>query len=293
MDYWERISFWFILAAEENGSVFGLFEHGESFGAFCDGIEALFRGDLRFDFGAGFLELCFEVEELDEFFDGLVFFFDVEGEADGWEAVEDVDGDEKETVEAGFEDELVEFVLSVSGDFPWEFRENFRENGGVDAGAGIGVSDIFDEVVVDAGEVEVETDAEGALNEVVGCGLVAGELGLCFEVVVVCEHLARVSQKVRHDRIVSLRAENQLCHWFLECQQLIPQITYVLFVHNPRVVNVVRFLAQVRVNRQNVFSVQLHHHKILKIWLYQNVEHQNYQNVHNEKKTYHRHDHQL
>lgn len=118
---------------------------------------------------------------------------------------------------------------------------------------------------MDAGEVEVETDAEGALDEVVGGGLVAGELGLCFEVVVVCEHLARVSQKVRQDRIVSLRAENQLCHRFLECQQLIPQITYVLFVHNPRVVDVIRFLAQVRVNSQNVFSVQLHRHEILKI----------------------------
>lgn len=71
---------------------------------------------------------------------------------------------------------------------------------------------------MDAGEVEAETDAERALDEVVGGGLVAGELGLCFEVVVVCEHLAGVSQKVRQDRVVSLRAENQLCHWFLECQ---------------------------------------------------------------------------
>jgi hypothetical protein len=39
--------------------------------------------------------------------------------------------------------------------------------------------------------------------------------------------------------------------------------------------------------------VQLHRHEILKIWLYQNVEHQNYQNVHNEKKTYYRHHHQF
>lgn len=119
MDYWERISFWFILAGQENGSIFGLFEHEEAFGVFSDGIEALFGGDLRFVFGTGVFEFCFEVEELDEFFDGLVFFFYVEGEADGWEAVEDVDGNEEETVEAGFEYELVEFVLPIGGDFPW------------------------------------------------------------------------------------------------------------------------------------------------------------------------------
>jgi hypothetical protein len=50
---------------------------------FSDGIEALLGLHLRFDFGTGVFELSFEVEELDEFFDGLVFFFDVEGEADG------------------------------------------------------------------------------------------------------------------------------------------------------------------------------------------------------------------
>ena len=60
----------------------------------------------------------------------------------------------------------------------------------------------------------------------------------------------------------------------------------MLLIDYPGVINVVCFLAKIRVNAQNVLPLRLHFHKVLEIRLNHNVEHKDDQDIDDEEKDY-------